>query len=162
MKGIELLLNTLHHGERALAREFAAVAEDHRAEHEVHHVATDLAAWSDENARQLVATAADGGLDLDGRADAVLGFPSADAWRVKPEKDGDSTSPLMLLRDLRDLHLRAACNSLHWEMLAQAGRASRNTPLLSLASSCHQRTLRQMRWTNTMIKTLSPQAVTSL
>lgn len=40
--------------------------------------------------------------------------------------------------------------------------ATKDTRLLTLASSCHPRTLRQMRWTNTMIKNLSPQILTSL
>ncbi|MEV5642056.1 hypothetical protein AB0L67_18075 [Streptomyces flaveolus] len=31
-----------------------------------------------------------------------------------------------------------------------------------LASACHPRTLRQMRWTNTMIKNLSPQILPTL
>ncbi|MFF9488905.1 hypothetical protein [Streptomyces sp. NPDC014676] len=33
--------------------------------------------------------------------------------------------------------------------------------LLEPASSCHPRTLRQMRWTNTMIEVLSPQLLVS-
>ncbi len=66
---------------------------------------------------------------------------------------------LLLLRDLREAHLAAAHASLHREMPAQASRDAR---LLGLASSCHPRTLRQMRWTNTMIKNLAPQALTSL
>lgn len=47
-------------------------------------------------------------------------------------------------------------------MLAQAAQASGDTELLHLASGCHPQTLRQMRWTNTMIKNLSPQILTSL
>jgi hypothetical protein len=50
-----------------------------------------------------------------------------------------------VLRDLRHLHLAAAGNSLYWEMLAQAAQASRNSPVLSLATDCHPQTLRQMR-----------------
>jgi hypothetical protein len=47
-------------------------------------------------------------------------------------------------------------------MLAQAAQASRDGGLLDLAAACHPQTLRQMRWTNTMIKNLSPQLLTSL
>ncbi|MFD9306677.1 hypothetical protein ACFWCB_29120 [Streptomyces sp. NPDC060048] len=47
-------------------------------------------------------------------------------------------------------------------MLAQAARATKDTRLLEVTSSCHPRTLRQMRWTNTLIKNLSPQILTSL
>ena len=69
---------------------------------------------------------------------------------------------LLLLRDLRNLHLAATENSLLWEMLAQAAQATNDDKLLALASACHPQTLRQMRWTNAMIKTLSPQILSSL
>jgi len=47
-------------------------------------------------------------------------------------------------------------------VLAQAAQAPRDERLLELASACHPQTLRQMRWTNTPIKQLSPQVLTSL
>ncbi|NUP38990.1 MAG: hypothetical protein HOY76_18725 [Streptomyces sp.] len=40
--------------------------------------------------------------------------------------------------------------------------SSLDDDLVSLAAACHPQTLRQMRWTNTMIKELSPQILTSL
>lgn len=40
--------------------------------------------------------------------------------------------------------------------------SSLDEDLQSLAAACHPQTLRQMRWTNTMIKELSPQILTSL
>ncbi|MEV5970390.1 hypothetical protein [Streptomyces sp. NPDC051921] len=163
MNGVELLLRALHRGEQALAEELTAAAEHHRAEHEIHHVATDLAAWSHEHVQRLTRTAAERGLDLAGvPAGAPGNILGADPMST-PEAGGPSPeSPLMLLRDLRNLHLRAVSNSLHWEMLAQAAQASKDAALLSLASDCHPRTLRQMRWTNTLLKTLSAQAITSM
>lgn len=68
---------------------------------------------------------------------------------------------LLFLHHLCDLHLAASRNSLHWEMLAQAVQATRVERLLDLAGDCHPRTLRQMRWTNTLIKEQSPQLLTS-
>ncbi len=60
---------------------------------------------------------------------------------------------LVLLEDLRDLYLMA--RRTRWP-----GRCSRNTRrpsgsviVLALAERGHPQTLRQMRWTNTMIKT---------
>lgn len=82
--------------------------------------------------------------------------------------EGEGPEGLVLLRDLRALHLAATENSLHWEMLAQTAQtaqtaqATRDERLLELASACHPQTLRQMRWTNTLIKQLSPQVLTSL
>ncbi|WP_399881334.1 hypothetical protein ACGH7X_03100 [Streptomyces sp. BBFR51] len=163
MNGITLTLRTLHRGERHLAHDLVAVAERHRAEHEVHHVAADLAVWSREHVRRLADVAAHHDLKLgdppDHPSDGVLATlreKASEAVAHRPEPG------LLLLRDLRELHLAAVENSLHWEMLAQAAQASGDSELLALASSCHPRTLRQMRWTNTMIKNLAPQLLTSL
>lgn len=75
---------------------------------------------------------------------------------------------LLLLRDLRYLHLAATENSPDREMLDQAAQAAQAVPagrddaLRALASSRHPQTLRQPRWSNTMIKNLSPQILTAL
>ncbi|MFC7881976.1 hypothetical protein ACFUVV_08900 [Streptomyces sp. NPDC057376] len=163
MNGITLTLRTLHRGERHLAHDLVTVAERHRTEHEVHHVATDLAGWSREHVRRLAEVAADHDVKLGDPPDtspeglfATLRKKASEAVVHRPEPG------LLLLRDLRELHVAAAENSLHWEMLAQAAQAARNSGLLGLASACHPQTLRQMRWTNTMIKNLSPQVLNSL
>ncbi|MDT0478886.1 hypothetical protein [Streptomyces doebereineriae] len=148
--GVAHTLCALHHGERQLARELVAVAERHAEEHEVHHVATDLAGWSREHADRLAEYAAGEGLRLD------------DDTPEPASGEGEGPEGLVLLRDLRALHLAATENSLHWEMLAQTAQATRDERLLELASACHPQTLRQMRWTNTLIKQLSPQVLTSL
>lgn len=163
MNGITLTLRTLHRGERHLAHDLVTAAGRHRTEHEVHHVATDLAEWSREHVRRLAEVAEHHDVKLGGPAEqssdgvfATLRKKASEAVVHRPEPG------LLLLRDLRELHIAAAENSLHWEMLAQAAQASRDSELLELASSCHPQTLRQMRWTNTMIKNLSPQLLTSL
>ncbi|MFC7967016.1 hypothetical protein [Streptomyces cinereoruber] len=163
MNGVTIVLHALHQGERDLVDGLVALSERHRAEHEVHHVATDVADWSREHVRRLADAAAHYGLDLDGPSDGPSLGPFAAPGRKAPEGADDGLGPgLLLLRDLRGTHLAAAYNSLHWEMLAQAAQALRDHRLLALASFCHPRTLRQMRWTNTMIKNLSPQLLTSL
>ncbi|MFJ6071274.1 hypothetical protein ACIQFU_10590 [Streptomyces sp. NPDC093065] len=163
MNGITLTLRTLRRGERHLAHDLVAVAERHRTEHEVHHVATDLARRSREHVRRIAEVAAEHGAKLGDLPDhcadgvfATLRKKASEAVAHRPEPG------LLLLRDLRALHVAAAENSLHWEMPAQAAQASGDSGLLAPASSCHPETLRQMRWTNTMIKNLSPQILTSL
>lgn len=163
MNGINLTLRALHHGERQLAKELIVIAERHSTEHEVHHVARDLIAWSNEHCLRLKETAGHYGLELDGPSRKstsglvpTIREKAAEAISHRPEPG------LLLLRDLRALHLGAAGNSLYWEMLAQAGQAAKDARLLHLAAACHPQTLRQMRWTNTMIKNLSPQLLTSL
>ncbi|KKD07789.1 hypothetical protein [Streptomyces sp. WM6386] len=162
MSGIAHILRALHDGERALERDLLATAERHRTDHEVHHVAGDLAQWSRHHSARLADTGRHYGLDLDGPKDdpspgalSALREKAAEALGRRPE------AGLLLLHDLCDLHLAASRNSLHWEMLAQAAKATRDERLLDLATDCHPRTLRQMRWTNTLIKELSPQLLTS-
>ncbi|WP_128977726.1 hypothetical protein [Streptomyces roseicoloratus] len=164
MNGVELVLRAIHHGEQELADDLLAVAGRHSADHEVHHVATDLAAWSREHVERVTGTARHRGLDLaephqDDSSPGLLAALKENA----AEAPGRRPEPgLLLLRDLRDLHLKAAENSLYWEMLAQLAQATRDDEALELASACHPRTLRQVRWTNTMIKTLCPQTLSSL
>ncbi|NKQ53951.1 hypothetical protein HFP15_13775 [Amycolatopsis sp. K13G38] len=143
-----LALRELHRSELALVRELLAVSERHRAEHEVHHIARDLAAWSREHVRVLAATARDYGLDLEHEA--------------PEEVSGHGTgTPVRLLGDLRRLHLDAAGVSLDWELLAQGAQALKDTRLLGLAQLCHPETLRQMKWANAMLKNLAPQILAS-
>ncbi|WP_327720991.1 hypothetical protein OG381_40785 [Streptomyces sp. NBC_00490] len=162
MNGIAHTLRALHDGERALERDLRATAERHRTDHEVHHVASDLARWSRRHSALLAETGRHYGLDLDGPKDD----PSPGALAALREKAADALgrrpgAGLLLLQDLCDLHLAASRNSLHWEMLAQAAQVTRDERLLDLAGDCHPRTLRQMRWTNTLIEELSPQLLTS-
>jgi hypothetical protein len=163
VNGITLILRALHHGEKHLARELTAVAQRHCTEHEVHHVATDLARWSRAHAQSVAGTGRDYDLNLGGPPDAAsTGVLSALREKAAEALGHRSEPGLLLLRDLRELHLDATKNSLYWEMLAQAAQATRDDRLLALATACHPETLRQMRWTNTMIKNISPQVLTSL
>ncbi|GHB58729.1 hypothetical protein GCM10010377_57180 [Streptomyces viridiviolaceus] len=123
MNGITLTLRVLHRGERHLAQELVTVAERHRVEHEVHHVATDLAVWSRAHVRRLAETAAGRGLDLSAAPDhdadgvfATLRKKASEAMGRRP------ATGLLLLRDLREPHVAATENSLHREMLARSPR----------------------------------------
>ena len=188
--GITAVLRTLHDGEQALEQRLRAAADTHRADHEIHHVARDLARWSALHATRIRGIAPDYGLTTPSvpSVPSVPSAPSApsagtdalNALADAPTKDAAAApaflhptvfaeSPsaslppgLALLRDLTELHLAATANSLAWEMLAQAAQATRDTRLLDLAGACHPQTLRQMRWTNTQVKALTPQIVTSL
>jgi hypothetical protein len=163
MTGIGTTLRLLHDGERDLEHDLLAAAARHHTDHEFHHVALDVARWSHEHAARLADAGRDHGLDLSG----PRGNPSPGALATLREKASEALGRrpepgLLLLHDLRDLHLAAARNSLHWEMLAQAAQATRDERLLALVSGCHPQTLRQLRWTNTQIKILAPQILTSV
>ncbi|NUP34483.1 MAG: hypothetical protein HOU01_22660 [Streptomycetaceae bacterium] len=163
MNGIDLILTTLRDGEARLADQLSGAARRHRDEHEIHYVAGDLAVWSRRHRRLLEDAVAARGIEPGSpRGDFAVDTAFAPEPDESTSADGPSHPGLELLRDLRELHLSAAENSLHWEMLAQTAQAAGHSDLLALASGCHPETLRQMRWTNTMIKTLSPQILTNV
>ncbi|WP_333732332.1 hypothetical protein [Streptomyces sp. IBSBF 3010] len=62
---LDLVLKEVHHGENALAVRLMRLSSTHSTDHEVHHVARDLAAWSRQHVRELAEAAADHGVDLD-------------------------------------------------------------------------------------------------
>lgn len=138
MTGIGTTLRLLHDGERDLEKDLLAAAARHHPDHEFHHVALDVARWSREHAARLADAGRDHGLDLSG----PRGIPSPGALATLREKASEALgrrpeTGLLLLHDLRDLHLAAARNSLHWEMLAQAAQANRDERLLALVTDCH-------------------------
>jgi hypothetical protein len=157
---LDLALRELHRAERALARDLLKTADRHQAEHEVHHVARDLAGWSAAHVRDVAR--AGRRLDLHLDEDVPGPGPLEPLRTALAELGGRRPEPgLLLLADLRRLHRRAAGVSLDWELLAQGAQAAKDTELLELASRCHPRTLRQLKWTNAMLKVLSPQILTS-
>lgn len=156
-----LVLRELHRSEKSLARDLFAVSERHTAEHEVHHVARDLAAWSREHVERLVDAAHRYDLRLDQDTDAGSG-PLASLRTTVSEFTIHQPEPgLLLLADLRRLHCEAAGVSLDWELLAQGAQAVKDTDLLTLTQVCHPQTLRQLKWSNAMLKALSPQILAS-
>ncbi|MFI2228837.1 hypothetical protein [Nocardia testacea] len=157
---LDLAIRELHRAERKLARELTGVAARHKADHEVYHVARDIAGWSTDHVHRLARAGHRYGLGLDS--------DPRTAPRTAPVQERLSTllgrrgePALLLLIDLRHLHRIAAGVSLDWELLAQGAQATGDTGLLELAARCHPETLRQMRWANSMLKNLAPQILAS-
>jgi hypothetical protein len=157
---VRLALRELHRSERKLANRLDAMADRHRSEQDIYHLAHDLAGWS----RKHVDEIADYGrrynlrLSAGARTHATTGALQSrlsGLLRHRPEPG------LLLLADLRRIHLLAAGVSVDWELLGQLAQAVRDQDLLELTSRCHPETLRQMRWANAMLKQLSPQILTS-
>lgn len=163
-RGIALVLREVHDGEAELEKQLHVVAARHRTDHEVRHVAVDLARWSLQNRRALAPFAERYGSHL--ADDQEPSTPSAALGGLRErsaELLGRRTAPgLLLLRDLRELYLMASGNSVLWTMLGQGAQASRSSDLLEVVTACHGRTVRQAVWCNAMVKALSPQALTAL
>ncbi|TWF82027.1 hypothetical protein FHX44_117972 [Pseudonocardia hierapolitana] len=161
MSKLRLVLRELHRGEAGLARDLLAVADRHRADHEIFHVARDVAGWSQEHVRRIAEVGADFGVRLNPEPRwtlpgvGVLGRRAGAALARRP------ASGLLLLADLRHVHRKAAGVSLDWELLAQAAQAMKKQSLMQLAADCHPQTLRQMRWANAQLKVTSPQVIAS-
>jgi hypothetical protein len=68
---------------------------------------------------------------------------------------------LLLLRDLRRLHVLGAGASLDWVALGQAAQAAKDGALLDTVSACHAETLRTLKWTTYRLKEAAPQVLTS-
>lgn len=162
--GLALILRAVHDGEADLEKHLHVIAQRHRTDHEVRHVAVDLARWSLQN-RQALAPLA----DTDGSALAQDQDPQVPSKALAGVRErtvemlGRGSVPgLLLLHDLRELYLMASGNSVYWTMLGQAAQSSNDSDLLDIVTKCHGRTMRQAVWCNATIKTLSAQALTSL
>jgi len=154
-------IKELHRAENDLARDLLRLSDRHKADHEVFHGARDLARWSQEHVRRLATAGRDHEVDLD--PEPAAGVDLISLVRQKgSELMGRQQAPgLLLLLDLRKLHIQTAGVSLDWEVLAQTAQAIKNQDLLTIASQCHPQTLRQLRWSNALVKQLSPQVMAS-
>jgi hypothetical protein len=158
---LDLALRELHRAEKSLARDLLTVSDRHQAEAEIHHVARDLACWSGDHVKALAEAAQRYDLQLDAGVTPPSNVLQVIRTVVSELGEGVADSGVLLLADLRRLHRKAAGVSVDWELLAQGAQAVRDTGLLALAQRCHPQTLRQLKWTNAMLKTLSPQVLTT-
>lgn len=157
---LNLAIRELHRSERKLALKLTAIAARHRTDQEIYYTALDLSRWSDHHLSELARAGRRYGLNLDEepRTEArTEGLQERLATLIgrRPEP------ALLLLVDLRHLHRIAAGVSLDWELVAQGAQGAKDTELLALTKECHPQSLRQMRWANAMLKTLSPQVLAS-
>jgi hypothetical protein len=161
MSKIGLVLRELHRSETSLARDLLALADRHRADHEIFFVARDIAGWSQIHVRRLAEVGAAYRAKLNPAPRWEITTVSTLTRRLSTTLGRRPETGLLLLADLRRVHRKAAGVSLDWELLAQAAQAMKERPLLDLAQDCHPQTLRQMRWANAHLKSTSPQVIAS-
>lgn len=160
MDALTATIAQVHRSERDVGLMLLRAGERNRADHEMFHLCRDLAGWSRAHRRELARIGASRGLrlkdDLPQRI-RLLQWLRLRAGTLAGRRQ--ATALLLLLRDLRAVHLRAAAASIDWELLAQAAQAKKDQELLALATECHPQTLRQMRWANARLKESAPQAI---
>jgi hypothetical protein len=159
---IDLAIREAGASEAELADLLLRVGERHRVDHDVFHMSRTLAAKSRESLLALIDAAAryDVPLDLD------AGQPSDDLRTALREKSSEllGTHPqaaLLLLSDLREVHLRAAEASINWVILGQGAQAIRDEDLLATVTSRHPFALKTLKWTTTRLKEAAPQVLAS-
>ncbi len=158
---IGLALEELHRSENHLAHQLLAVAERHKVDHEVFHVGRDLATWSQDHVRRLAAFGDRYGVDLDPEPAGEPTLLGRLSEAVSDRLGRRSAPALLLLRDLRSIHIHAVGVSVDWEMVAQVAQGVEDTELLALAQRCHPQNLRQARWANSRIKESATQILVS-
>ncbi len=161
MNKLGIVIRELHRSESKLAADLVRMADRHKADHEIFHVANDLARWSRQHVAALSRVGQRYDLALHPEVDGDRGLLGAAQQMASELLGRRPETGLLLLADLRHLYRDASGTSLDWELLAQAAQASKDTELLSLAKQCHPETLRQARWANTKLKESSPQVLAS-
>jgi hypothetical protein len=157
---IDVALREAHDAEAALAAELLRTGERHKGEHDVFHLTRTLHGWCERHLQRLTEQAGRYDLDLDAGADERDRGLLARVREKGAELAGRRPEPgLLLLQDLRELHLAAARASLAWTVLGQGAQAIADTELLDTVTACHPETIRTMKWTVQKTKEASPQVL---
>jgi hypothetical protein len=70
-----------------------------------------------------------------------------------------SATGLLLLRDLRQLHLAIEEAAMLWLIVGQASQAARDRELLALVEKSREEITHQLMWISTRIKETAPQVL---
>ncbi len=159
-----IAIRDVRNAEQTLAEHLNTLGERHKTDQDVYHLTETLQRIAHANLQRLASHGERYGVEVD-PADAPTAHGSGvlDKAREKgAELVGRRPEPgLLLLRDLRTLHLLYAEASINYVLLGQGAQASRDRELLDAVTHCHNQTLRGLKWTVTRIKTAAPQVLTS-
>jgi len=157
-----LAIAEVRDAELALAERLGVLGERHKADHDVYHLTETLQRVAHGNLARLASAAERYDVDLD-PSDAPTEHPAGPLATLREKTSellGRRPEPgLLLLRDLRELHLLYAEASINWVMLGQGAQAARDANLLEVVFRSHSQTLRGMKWTVTRIKVAAPQVL---
>lgn len=156
---IDIAIEELHRSENELAARLHHIGDRHRADHDVFHMAHQLATWSERHIAELAKAGRRHGLSLDEQ-------PSDPTHVLRSVREAASSAlshrkepGLLLLADMRELYGLASTTSLDWEVLSQAAHATRERELLATAEFCMQQSRRQEQWAEAVVKETAAQAL---
>ena len=89
-----LVLEELHRSENDLAHHLLVISERHKVDHEIYHLARDLARWSQQHVRDIADTAKNYGQDLDPEPRSEAGL-----METIREKGSETGGPASRSRD---------------------------------------------------------------
>ncbi|WP_432497627.1 hypothetical protein [Kineococcus auxinigenes] len=158
---IGLALHELHRAENELAEKLLHVSDRHKADHEIHHLARDLARWSQRHVRELAEAGRRYDVDLNPEPRGETHLMARARDKLSDAVGREPQASLLLLIDLREVYMRCAGVSADWELLAQVAQGVKDAELLALSKKCHPETLRQMRWANAKLKESATQILVS-
>ncbi len=159
-----LALGDVCDAEGEVGRQLNVLGERHKADHDVFHLTETLQLIARANIGRLAPHGERYGVRVD--AEDVPEEHGASLLEKAREKTSELVgrrpeSGLLLIRDLRKLHLIYAEASINYVILGQGAQAARDRELHEACSGCHAQTLRGMKWTLTRIKIAAPQVLTS-
>jgi hypothetical protein len=159
---LDTAIEEVHDAEAALARELLALGERHKADHDVYHLTRTLAEHAQSRLEALAGHAERYGasIEADAASEPAGGVLSAVREKGSELLGRQSAAGLLLLRDMRKLHLLAAEASINWTILGQGAQAARDGDLIATVTESHPETLRALRWTTTKLKETAPQVLT--
>jgi len=158
-----LAIGDVRDAEERLGRRLDVLGQRHKADHDVFFLTQTLQRIVRANLERLAPHAERYAVEVDPEdvAEEHGGGVLARARNKASELVGRRPEPgLLLVRDLRELHLLYAELSINYVILGQGAQAARDRDLLDACSACHEQALRGMKWTVTRIKTAAPQVLT--
>lgn len=161
MNALGAALAQLHESETELARAFRRAARRQAADHGTHYPCRTLAQQCDQRARRVRALAQRHGRNIpEPHSARLLGAAAGNVRQKFSELAARRpSSGLLLLGDLRHLHLKAQAADVNWLMLGQAAQAVRDQALLDDATELHAEVAVQIKWIRTRLKEVAPQVL---
>ena len=158
---IGTVLAAVHQSEVDLYHDLLQLSQRYVTEHEVHHVAKDVARWSRKHIAKIAALATDYGKTLESNVSDVWASKQAEQSGQDASLGLNNPAGLALLWDLRSIHMAASGIAVQWTMLSQGAQALGQQELLAVVTECQAETQRQQTWAKAQIKQLSPQLLSS-